>query len=401
MHRYRIINHCMASLALAAGAVSAQEVDLFKFKAAYNLHSDSNIFRLPDGSDFYSLTGRSSASERIGIANLGMSIQRAFGLQRVEADFNVVDYRHENFDRLNFTAFNYDLLWRWSLTPSFRGSLSTQRRDALGNYADLINTTLRNERVSLSTQFEGQYEIDGAWSVLGGLTQASQRNEQPTIGEDDSRSLSVHAGALRRFGSGSTVSYDIKSYTGRYLGRELSEATLLDNEFRQLNHQLRVSWAFTGKSTASFSLSHLDRSHSNFSQRDFRGWVGAAGFNWSLSEKASLAVGFAREQAAYQTSNTNFSQTERLSFAPLWKLSEKTTLKFRHGISRVGFGGSPAGVASSGRADTTNDTSMSVQWQATRQAIFSASLQRIRRSSNQAQFEFNSKQAHLGAQFSF
>jgi exopolysaccharide biosynthesis operon protein EpsL len=401
MAMQRILKAGVASLALSACPTWALWNDTVEVKAATGLRYDDNLFRLPANADVAALTGRSDAKEEILVSSVGLGINKSYSLQRFEADFSVVDYRYRNFDVLDFTANNYSAAWHWSLTPDFHGTLGTERRESQNSYADVQNIRQSNQRTAVDTRFDGEYNLDGAWSVLGGLNRASLHNEEAVVGEDDTRTTSVLAGVRRSFASGSAVSYTLKSTEGRYLNRTPSAASLLDDEFRQIDHGLRLAWAFTGKSTANFSLTHMDRTHAHFAQRDFSGWTSSANVKWAATDKVSLVVGYAELLAGYQTRNTNYTRTRRLSLTPTWQVSAKTALRLRHEVAQIDFRGAPDGVAPSDRSDTTNDTSLSIQWQPTRPMTLSASLLNSRRTSSGNGLDFRSKQATLGAQFSF
>jgi hypothetical protein len=65
------------------------------------------------------------------------------------------------------------------------------------------------------------------------------------------------------------------------------------------------------------------------------------------------------------------------------------------------FKGTPFGVVSAQRRDTTNDASLSVNWEPYRFVLLSASLQSARRSSTAAGLDYNSNTINLNAQFTY
>lgn len=397
----RILQAGLVSLVLSAPPAWALWNDTVELKAATGLRYDDNVFRLSSGADTRALTGRDNRDDQVVVSSFGLGINKSYSLQRFEADFNLVDYRYKNFEFLNFTANNYSAAWHWSLTPDFRGTLGTKRTETLNSYGDVQNIGRRNQRTEVQSKLEGEYGFKGAWTLMGGLKRESLTNEEAVIGEDDFRATSVHAGVRRNFASGASISYLLGSTEGRYLNREPSAASLLDDEFKQIDHGVKLSWPLSGKSTAGVGVSHADRRHANFGERDFSGFTGSASLAWAATDKLSLDVAYAERLAGYQTSNTNYTRTRRLSLAPTWKIGAKTALRLRHEVAEVDFRGAPPGATPSGRSDTLNDTSLSLVWQPTRPVTLSASLQNNRRTSSASGADYDSTQASVGAQFSF
>ena len=391
-----VISACFAQTSAWAEDTLPLEV-----RGAYDWQHDSNFFRLSGQDSGNRLGGLKTRSENIGVATIGLGLDKSYSLQRLQAIVSVVDYRYQNNDFLSFTAANYDLTWHWSLTPRLRGKLGTERRESASSYADLQNVSQANRRTTVSNRFDGEYAIDGAWSATGGLGYSALNSDQPLVGEDDYRSRGVQAGVRRIFASGTTVSYSSKKTQGRYLNRELSLLTAVDDGFDQWDHGLKFDWALTGKSTASLNTVYIKRSHPNFSQRDFSGWTGLASMAWSPSNKTSLTLSLSRDLTAYQTASTNYARNHRLSISPTWEITSKVALRFRHNLSQIDFQGSPNGAMQSDRQDTLNESQLNMEWRPTRQLILSASLQRIRRTSNLAGLDFSSNQAALGAQVRF
>jgi exopolysaccharide biosynthesis operon protein EpsL len=388
-------------LLVAAPSAHAFGNDTFKLNASYGLLHDTNLFRLPENTNFQSTTGRSSGAESVGIATVGLAFSKAYSLQQFDVSVSLIDYRYRNFDYLSFTANNYKAAWLWSLTPRLRGIASSERAETLNSFADFQGVNQRNARTNVNTRFDGEYELDGTWRLLGGVSRASQTNEQRVVAGDDTRATTGNGGLRYVFPSGSSMSYVFNHTDGRYTKRDLSPLLLLDDRFTQQNHELRLNWLFSGKSTADLSAAYLDRSHPSFAQRDFSGLVVRTGLNWNWTEKTSLAASYSRELAAYQTNDSNYSQTHRVSLGPVWKITPKVTARLRHEFSTVDYRGRPFGLAASERVDKNNDSLVSLEWLPARSLLLSASLQHSRRSSNQNNLDFRSTQANVAAQLSY
>lgn len=384
-----------------AAPARAQGEDTLKFNAGHTQLSDSNLFRLPASANVSALIGKPSAAEQIGITSLGLRLNKAYSLQRFELDLNLIDYSYQNFSYLSFTARNHDAAWRWRLTPRLHGNLTTDRKETLNSFADYQGYNQRNQRTNTNTRFDAEYELGGAWRVIGGVSQSAQTNLAPLVAVSDYSATSADMGLRYASVSGNSLTYSVKNANGQYLNRVLSSAGLLDDSYHQTDRELKLHWLISGKSTADVSAAYISRTHPHFGQRDYSGVNTGVHLNWNLTAKSALVASWVRELSNGQTSSSNYIQTDRFSLGPIWQVSPKAVLRLRYEVARRDYLGSPAGLVVNPRSDTTHDATLSFDWQPYQHLIFSISLQNARRSSNLAGFDYASNIATLSAQFSY
>jgi exopolysaccharide biosynthesis operon protein EpsL len=378
----------------------AQEEPTLKFSAAYARKTESNLFSL-------SAAGLASrpdlnVAEQVGVTTLGVKFNKAYSLQRIELDLNLVDYQYQTFSDLSFTAKNYNAAWRWAFTPRLTGNLTSDRRQTLNSFADNPGSTARNQRTNSNTGFDAVYEINGPWRALAGVSRSSQTNQQVLLAEGDYTNNAANVGARYVFASGSNLSYIVRTNSGSYSNRALSTTNLYDDGYTQTDNEVRLRWLLTGKSTADFSATHVSRSHPHFAQRDYSGLNTTVNVNWGITAKTSLSAGWARELASYQTNTSNYSQTNRLTLGPVWQTSPKTVLRLNHTAAQVDYLDAPGGApVTNPRSDTTRDTSLSLAWQPNERFTLSTSLQKTKRSSNQTNLDYDNNSATLSAQYSY
>lgn len=393
----------MALLALTNTAPTwAQEQDTFKFRANYTLQTDSNLQRLPSSADVLARTGRDSTAERIGITTVGMSFNKAYSLQRLELDLNLVDYNYQNFSQYSFTATNYTAAWRWSLTPRFHGSLTSDRKETLNNFSDYQSETSvsqRNLRTTTNSGFDASYDLDGTWSLLAGVSHTKQTSQQ-TLGTGEEYSANTTSVGMRRAsGSNSTLNYNIRTSNGQYL-----TASANSNEYNQLDNELRLAWVLSGNTTANLVVTYIDRNYPSSPQRDYSGFNTGVNVNWAITGKTALAASWVRQLGSYQTSYSSYTQTNRLSVGPTWQLGSKTTLGLRYDLSRIDYLGAPTAVPTAQRQDTLRDTSLTLKWQPYPLVTVSASVARSTRDAtvtNLSALDYSSNTGSLSAQVSF
>ena len=381
----------------------ARAEDGLQLSASVAQTQDSNLFRT-DGAMVKTPTGLSSAAERIGTTTFGLGFHKAYSLQRVELDVSLVDYQYQNFDYLSFTAKNYTAAWRWSFTPRLRGNLTSSRKEALNSFSDYATNTLinqRNQRTDTNNGFDAIYELSGPWRLLAGMSQQKQVNQQALLTDSDFSANAAQLGARYEFASGSNLAYTFKASSGSYINRALSATNLYDDGYQQTDSDLRLRWLASGKVTANFNIGYVQRTHPNFSRRNYSGVNTGVNINWNLTGKTTLSAEWSRRLASYQTNDANYSQTDSLSVGPSWQISTKTFVGLRHEVAQVDYLGEPFGTVATPRQDTNRSTTLSLVWQPRQQATLSASLANTARSSSLPGNDYSSRQATLSANYSF
>ncbi len=393
----------LISIAPARAQQPGPEPDTFKFRVDYALQTDSNLQRLSASDNVLAKTGRSSTAERIGISTLGVSFNKAYSLQRLELDLSLVDHNYQNFSQYSYTATNYAAAWRWSFTPRLRGSLTSDRNQTLNSFSDYqsgASITKRNLRTTRNTGFEASFDVDGTWSMLAGLARTHQANQQTLGTGEDYSANTASMGVRRASGSNSTLTYNLKTASGKYLN------TANNREFDQLDHELRLFWVLTGSTTANLSATYINRSHPDQPLRDYSGFNTGAAVNWSITGKTALAVNWARQLGSYQTGYSNYAQSDRLSLGPIWRIGSKTYLGLRYDLTHINYLGTPPtpSVPTALREDTLRDLTLSFNWQPYQFVALSAALKKSTRDATVANLDpldYRSTTGTLSADFSF
>jgi exopolysaccharide biosynthesis operon protein EpsL len=393
------------TLAAATAALHAQtpdDGDPFDLIAGYSVRHESNLFRLADGADPQAALGSSSKSDLIGIATLGIKVNKPYSLQRFELDASLVNYRYRDFDYLDFTARNYAAAWRWQLTPALRGNLTSTRTEALNSFSDYTNYGVRNVRTDEQHRLDAVFDVDGAWRLLGGVARTERRNSETFFEESDNRLDTVEAGVRRDFLSGSSVSLIARHGRGEYFNRpDLSPVYQLDDGFTQREQELRAGWTVSAKTTLQGRLVHVAREHEHFPDRDYSGMVGNLSVALHATDKLTFTGNAGRELGAYQSDASSYATTQRVALGAAWKIGAKTTLRGQFDRGRRDFRGALADVPDSGRVDQLRNARLAVEWQPSRSMLLTAALEKEKRDSNRAAYDFDNSTATVSAQFSF
>ncbi len=377
----------------------AQSNDLLQFDASYSVQQDSNLFRLPSNTNFPASVGKSSAEEVIKVSTLGVGLNTQIGLQQFELNLSVLDNKYQNFSYLNYTGTNYSAAWHWSVTPRVHGNLTTARQETLNS--DFQGSQQKNLRTVVNTRLDGVYEIDGVWRLLGGLSRADQNNQQPILAGGDFKSTGAEAGVRHDFTTGSTVSYVVRQSDGQYLNRPASAIAFLDDQYKQIDNELRMHMALTGKSSADISAAQFKRTNPNFPERNYDGYNASANLNLLLTGKSQVVAGAARELANYQSTDFNFTRTDRVYLTPVWQIGAKSQIRFNAEIAVRDYLGTPTVATTVSRQDITHDTGVSFNWQVNQHANLNASVQNAIRSSNISNQDYASTTVSVSAHFNF
>jgi len=373
--------------------VHADEFDTLQFKVGQSFQHDSNVFRLSDSANTAAILGQSGRSDTVSITTLGVKLDKTYSLQRFELDLNADRFSYKNFSNLDFTAVNYAAAWRWSLTPALHGNVTADQRKYVDNSADLQNLGQLNVRTDRSSLLDAEYEIDGAWRVLGGVFERETLNRQAFTFEGDSKVRGVEGGVRYVFPSGTSLAYRLKQGNGEYPGR-VSNAQFA-SDFKDREHEFRLDWPITGKTTIASRISHFDRTHEGLAARDFSGFIGQVQATWEATGKTRVIAGLMRELDSYQTNTSSYYEGYQFFVAPTWKPTAKTSVQFRYQHGVRDYKGALPGFTSLNRRDTLNTSTLAFEWQPTRIFTVAASAMRDNRKSNEPGFDYKSNVINL------
>ncbi|MDB5929094.1 MAG: hypothetical protein JWR60_801 [Polaromonas sp.] len=386
-----------------AGLISvdahADELDTLQFKVGQSVQHDSNVFRLSESANTAALLGTSSRSDTIGVTTVGAKIDKSYSLQRIELDITADRYSYKRFSSLDFTAVNYAAAWRWSLTPALHGNLTADRQEYVDNTADIQNLGQVNRRTDRSNLFDLEYEVGGPWRAVAGVFERKSSSSQAFTFEGDSEVQGVEGGVRYVFPSRTSLAYRLKHGSGSYPGRQAS--SLFASDFKDREHEFRLDWPVTGKTTIQSRISYFDRAHEGLAARDFSGFLGNVNATWQATGKTSVTAGVGRELNSYQTTSASYYEGYRFFIAPTWKPTAKTAVKLRYVHGSRDYKGPLPGVAPIDRRDKLNLGSVALEWQASRAIQLTLAMQHDRRSSNQPGFDYKSNLVNLSVLASF
>lgn len=348
-----------AAVLVSTGAL-AQSQDFVKFRASVGSTSNDNFFN----------TSSAAVSERTTTETIGVNLSVPYSLQRFELDANLTSNEFDRFSSFNYTGTNYNASWLWSFTPQLHGTLNSSRAETLVPATDSANPTQRNKTIGQTTAFSAAYELGGPWQLTAGVVNSSTGYERAVIGQSDNHSTGVNAGLRYALSSGNSLAYSRQVANGNS-----------NTDYVQTIDDVAVVWVLSGSTTLNAHVANVQQHFGATPQFDFSGVGGGANLNWRITGKTSLAAGWQRDLASYQTSGASYTQTDMVSIAPLWQISPVTSLQLQYRTGTVSDQGNPFGTPST-LQDRLQSTSLSFSWQPYQQLSLSAALSETVRSSN-------------------
>jgi len=404
IRRYRFTSAvgCTLMAAFLAGPAVAQQDSTLPLKLALVLGGsvtwDANVFRLPDSAP--PPTGAANKNDRINSTYVGLRIDKSFAQQRVQLDVTKTVYRYNSFTFLDFDAFDYRGAWLWRLTPRVSGTLSLDHRQALVPFVDYTGFQ-RNISNTDRRIFNLDGWLVGGWHLLLGVSESETKYTQVFLPQTSSRSNGADAGIRYLAASGSSITATQRWSKGTTINQPLDPVNFIDDGFRLQESELQSTWLLSGKSTLNGRVAWIERRHPNFSQRDFSHLAGNLDFTWTPTGKLRLVVSARQDVGAWWDLISSYTVSDTLSFTPTWQANAKTVVRMRLDCTQRDYIGPVIANPGPLRNDTICSAGLGAEWTPFRYVTLSANLQRDRRASNYAAFQFDDTIAVVSASLAF
>lgn len=376
----------------------ADSLDPLNFFVSSNYTHDSNLFRRSGA-----LPAVEGGSDNLMTVTTGIKLNKDYALQNFKLDYFFVQNKYDNNDYLNFNASNYKAAWNWSITPYLKGSLTADKTEALAGFEDAANT-VQNIRTTENRGINLDWSPYGNWHLLGGVSKNITKNAVATqnLNLDDSSSQDQWFGGVRYvLPSGTTAEWNYRNRNGDTIRKVPDFSALLDTGYLERDSEVKVSWPVTIKSKLTANYGYLERIHDTFSQRDFAGWYGGITYNWLVSSQFTLTASYQHGIGSFQTSASNFSLNDTWSILPVWRLSNKLSLRgnFRSTMRQLtGTGPTPLALD---REDENKLMSLSLEWIPRETIAFVLSAVKDERDSNFRFRDYSTDSISVSGQLTF
>lgn len=367
----------------AVGCVYAQEAattdsEKFKLRAGLMQTQDSNFERGIDSM---------AVADKINTQTLDVIVALPYGQQRLELEANVASNKNQTLTQFDYTAHNYNGAWRWSLTPSLVGSLSSKRTETLNSAATSLDPTLRNINVTKIDDLNAVYLLGGSWQLFADYTKGTSSNERAVLGVSDLNFRSYTLGLGYTPSVGNSISYARRSDTGTST-----------SEYTYNGHILVITYAPSVSTSLKGSLAYIEQRFALDHTFDFNGLTGGLEGTWQATAKTSIAVNWLRDIASFQTVDSTYARTDSFSVAPKWQARPTLSIGWTYKQSVRDGLGNPSGTAST-RQDRTQEATWDINWQPRKYFILRGAFSKAGRTSSVIDQDFSAQVVTLGAQF--
>ena len=376
----------------------ADSDDTINFLIGADYRHYDNLFLLPDGQN---PGGGAERSDNVLKTNFGIKVDKKYSLQEFKFDYSHIDNKYENADFLNFNSNNYKAVWLWSLTPSLRGSLSSERNVDLIPFLDNRNSNSQNIRTLEMQMFNFDWSPHNVWHLLGGYTKLESVNSQTFLQETSFKFNAAEVGLKYSFPSDSFIALKLRKRNGE--NQEINLSNQIGKDFSENEAELSSLWKLSGKSKLTANLGHNTHTDDAYVLRDFSGYFGSFNYSWDASAKLNIGFDVARKLASYQDFTSSYTVNDVLSIKPTWALTSKVALGGYASVSKRKFlGDGPlTNLVTSTRVDDGMTYGVEATWVPRSTMRFGINLQHDERDSNFADRDFSSNTVGFNGQLTF
>jgi hypothetical protein len=181
-----------------------------------------------------------------------------------------------------------------------------------------------------------------------------------------------------------------------------------NNDYRDNRVATFFNWALTGASLIDGSVGYTWRTHDNVPQRDFSGWTGSVGWNWTPTGRTSMRLLFLRDIGGVDDLTATYARTYTVSVNPTYQLTSKMTLNGTAQYQDLSFFGNTGFVNTNttsgtlaGRHDKISTLGMGLGYQVTRVFSMGLNYSWSHRNSNVADGDFDDNVVFLSGSVTF
>ncbi len=377
----------------------ADSDDTVNFLIGADYRHYDNLFLLPDGQ---SPGGGAQRSDNVLRTNFGINIDKKYSLQEFKLDYSHLESKYDNADFLDFNSNNYKAAWLWSLTPSLRGNLSSERNVDLIPFGERDrNSNVKNIRTLEMQMFNFDWSPHNVWHLLGGYTKLESVNSQTFLQETSFKFNALEAGVMYSFPSNSYIALKMRKRNGE--NQEINLSNQIGKDFSENEAELSALWKPSGKSKITANIGHNVHSDDTFVLRDFSGYFGGMNYSWDASAKLNIGVGLTRRLETYQDVTSSYVVSDVLSIKPTWALTSKVTLgAYASASKRKYLGDGPSTLtATPTRVDDGFRYGFEAAWVPRNTMRFGVNLQHDERDSNFVGRDFSSNTVGVNGQLTF
>ncbi len=382
---------CLARAAVAPPPLQPADGDTYDVWVAGQEQYDSNIYRLPPGSNPQTLVSpRASLSDEISTASLGGDGQWETGKQVVELNLRADENLFARNTLLNNTSGYANLLWNWQVGSRFSGDASVEYNRALASFAESLYLG-RDLTDTMQYNADARYQLTPRWALFGGVNDLNVTHSLLKAQYNDFHQKSGDVGIELATGISDWIRLEYRYTNADFPPNRVltfGEATFTP-DYRENLYEALFNFALTDKTKVDGYVGYRTRQFTLSSVDGFGKAVGRFELNWAPTEKTDLIFAGWHEVHSYLLSETDYFVSNGGSVAPGWNATEKLKFSFLASYERQNFIGQSAVIILSGPLSANIVTEQASMIYSPRDSwIFNLAVNHQRRVANQLYFEF-------------
>jgi exopolysaccharide biosynthesis operon protein EpsL len=403
-------------LALAAGTVcGAKDAhalwdDKLEAFVAHRVTRDDNVFRISGESDPSSVLGSPSKADTVNATSVGLNLDLPLSRQRILGGLSVSENRYDRYTVLNFTERHGRVIWQWQAGSALSGQLVYTNDRALASLANVQSGVQSGAPNPLETRkafLEGTYQMGARWRLKGEASQLKQSNEAPVRQVNDITNDGAGLGISYVTPADNQIGLSVQTQKGDLPNRELINASLVDNSYRQRRVAVTTDWNITGHSHLRASAGKVKRSFDDVPARGHETGFYRAAFDWKPGSRFALTVTAQRDIAAPDEINAGinigFVLVKGIALRPAYRITETVSVSGLLDYSDWEYLGD-AGVvlgALPARSDRVRAAALALEYQPVRALRLGLGLRRETRTSTAALGDYQADIVSLSARLAF
>ena len=193
----------------------------------------------------------------------------------------------------------------------------------------------------------------------------------------------------------------LKNLTGDFPIRQIiGPGQTVSNNFDQDELELMVRWRKTEITSWNFSLSQVERKHEELPVRDYSGTNFRVEWLYRPSAKVQINATLARQIIGISDASNSDALADQKGVGVTWNISPFTTLKINYRPQTLKFNGTD-GLGPIPRTDRLSETSVALDYLATRHVLISTIANRRSRQSSQIDSDYSADSFSVFLKYAF
>jgi Putative beta-barrel porin 2 len=374
----------------------------FSVYAADREQFDSNVYRLPNGSDVAAVVGPSATThDHINSPGAGLEGQWGFGRQIINLQVNAQDNLYANNANLNNVSSKDRLIWNWGLGGVLSGQVGIDYLRGLAGFVNAVSYT-RNIYQQANYFAATRIQVGPRWAIYGGIENSALGFGQSASRGNNSGSKSVDMGFDFVTNIEDTIGLDYRYTDTRYANGVALSNTVFAPDYRDERLRLLLKRVLSEKTSIDLTAGYLKRTYGNNLIGSFKGPIWSGTLGWQPTDKTQLLASTWRNLRAYLTDQSYYYRSTGVSLSPVWNATEKINFSFLVSReSQIYIGSSPMGGGQPGRRDTVNAQVASITYTPIHALILDFSYRHEQRDSNVQLRTYTDGLASAGVKFMF